>query len=293
MARDYCPPVADDFPSPVGSNVTKPAPAWIEGSITATREAPFAPGTPCWVDLFSSDTAKSKEFYAELLGWSYVDGGEEFGGYISCTSDGYAVGGMMANDGSSGAPDMWTTYIAANDIDATVANAESGGAQVVAPAMVVGDLGSMAVLIDPAGAVFGVWQSGQHFGFAKYNEPGSVTWDELHTKDFAAATSFYGNVFGWKYDPVSETDEFRYSTAQVDGDTVAGIMDASSYLPDQAPSFWSVYFSVADVDESVALVEKLGGSVTRPAEDTPFGRLADLVDPTGAAFKLHQVLPQA
>jgi uncharacterized protein len=258
----------------------------------ATREAPFAPGTPCWVDLFSSDTAKAMAFYGDLLGWSFVDSGEEFGGYISCQLEGHAVAGMMANDGANGTPDAWTTYLASDDIDSTVGAATAGGAKVVAPAMPVGDLGSMAVLVDPAGAPFGVWQSGRHFGFAKYNEPGSVTWDELHTKDFPAATEFYGKVFGWVYDPVGDADDFRYSTAQVDGETVAGVMDARPHLPEQVPSHWAVYFSVANVDESVVMTEKLGGGVTRPAEDTPFGRLADLVDPTGAAFKLHQVLPQ-
>ena len=159
--------------------------------------------------------------------------------------------------------------------------------------MQVGDLGSMAVLCDPVGAVFGIWQPGTHTGFGKYNEPGSVTWDEHHSKDFAASSAFYTRVFGWTLSPVSDTDEFRYSNAKVEGEDVAGLMDSSSFLPAEVPSHWAVYFSVADVDQALARVTEHGGSVVRPAEDTPYGRVVDVADPSGANFRLHQVLPTA
>lgn len=258
-----------------------------------TRETPFPAGTPCWVDLFSSDPQASKAFYGELFGWTFLDSGGEFGGYVTCQADGRAASGLMTNDGSSGTPDGWTTYLAVDDAEASVERAAAAGAQVVAPAMPVGDLGAMAVLVDPAGAVFGLWQSGEHFGFARYNEPGTVGWDELHTKDFATATTFYADLLGWDYEVTGDSDEFRYRTAQVDGLPVAGVMDAHSYLTEQVPSHWAVYFDVADIDASVALVEKLGGSVVRAPEDTPFGRLADVTDATGAPFKLHQAPPES
>ena len=125
------------------------------------------------------------------------------------------------------------------------------------------------------------------FGFAKYNEHGAVTWDEHHSKDFPASVAFYENVFGWSMEPTSDTDEFRYYQGQVDGQTVAGLMDSASFLPADMSSHWAVYFSVADADESVAKAVALGGKVLRGAEDTPFGRIADMVDSTGAPFKLH------
>jgi predicted enzyme related to lactoylglutathione lyase len=252
-----------------------------------TRDTAFAPGTPCWVDLLSSDTDKSKAFYAGILGWQPLDTSAEFGGYVNFVSDGHPVAGMVANRPEIGSPDVWTTYISTADIEATVAAAADAGAQVMAPVMKVGDIGSMAVLIDPAGAAFGVWQPGQHLGFTKYNEPGSVTWDEHHSKDFPATVDFYAKVFGWHIDKMADTDEFRYYQGQIDGETVVGLMDSKGFLPDEVPSHWAVYFSVADVDEAVAKAVELGGSVLRPAEDTEFGRIADLLDVTGAAFKLH------
>jgi predicted enzyme related to lactoylglutathione lyase len=194
-------------------------------------------------------------------------------------------------DGSNGTPDVWSTYISTADIDATVGAAAASGAQVLAPPMAVGDLGSMAFLRDPAGGHFGVWQAGTHTGFTKYNEPGSVTWDEYHSKNFDTTTDFYSKLFDWQIEKMSDTAEFRYFLGQVGGETVAGLMDSAAFLPAEVPSHWAVYFSVADVDAASAVVEQSGGTIARAAEDTPFGRMADALDPTGAAFKLHQPPP--
>ena len=252
-----------------------------------TRDTAFAPGTPCWVDLLSSDVERSKTFYSELFGWTSTDAGADFGGYVTFSSDGHQVAGMMGNTMGGGHPDAWSTYMCTADIAATTAAAKDAGANVVVEPMPVGDLGSMAVLVDPAGAAVGLWQPGLHTGFTKYNEPGSVTWDEHHSKDFAASTAFYENVFGWTIDKMSDSDDFRYFQGQVNGETVVGLMDSASFLPEGVPSHWAVYFSAADVDVAVARAVELGGTVLRPAEDTPFGRIADMLDATGAPFKLH------
>lgn len=253
----------------------------------ATRDTPFAPGTPCWVDLMTSDLQQSKTFYGSLFGWEFEDAGENYGNYHTATARGHSVAGMMANSPESGAPDGWTTYIATADLDATVAAAEQAGAQVMMPAMQVGEVGRMAMLADPSQAAVGLWEAGSHTGFGIYNEPGAVTWDELHSKDFAAATAFYASVFDWDYDVVADSDEFRYSTAKVGGEVVAGLADGSGYLPADVPSHWTLYIAVEDADESVARAVELGAKVVRAAEDTPFGRMADLTDPGGVTFKLH------
>jgi uncharacterized protein len=258
----------------------------------ATRNTPFAPGTPCWVDLMSSDPAKAKEFYSALLGWTFDEASDEYGNYVTCQSDGHNVAGMMANPGT-GAPDGWNTYICTQDAHATAEAAAGAGGKVLMPVMEVPEQGVMAMIADPAGAVFGVWQPIGHTGFQKYNEANSVTWDELHSKDFQASKDFYGTVFGWNYQVMGDTDEFRYVTGQVDGQDVLGMMDASGYLPAEVPSHWAVYFSVEDVDAACAKAVELGGSVIRPAEDTPFGRIADMTDATGANFKLHGPVTQA
>lgn len=253
----------------------------------ATRDTPFAPGTPCWVDLMTSDLQASKTFYGTLFGWEFADSGDEFGNYNMATKDGHNVAGMMANPPENPGPDGWTTYIATADVDATLRTAGEGGANTVMEAMDVGDVGRMAMVVDPSGAAVGLWQAGAHTGFGVYNEPGAVTWDELHSKDFAAATDFYAKVFGWDYDHAIESAEMVYWTAKVDGETVAGLGDGSKYLPDGVPSHWTLYFAVEDCDDAVAQAVGLGATVNRAAEDTPFGRMADLVDPGGVAFKLH------
>lgn len=254
-----------------------------------TRDTPFADGTPCWVDLYTSDLDKAKAFYQGLFGWTFEGGGPEFGGYITAHSGGHPVVGVMANTGAEGSPDGWTTYISSSQIETHVAAATTAGAQVIAPTMEVGPLGSMAVLIDPANVAFGIWQPGSFFGFTAYNEPGSVSWNELHTTDFGVSTSFYPAVFGWELESLSDTDEFRYSTAKVDGQVVAGLSDDAAV--ESAPTHWAVYVNVADVDATLAKVVDLGGTVVRPAVDTPYGRLAEISDPTGVPLSLMQDLP--
>jgi predicted enzyme related to lactoylglutathione lyase len=261
-----------------------------------TRDKPFAPGTPCWVDLLSSDIDASNAFYAGLFGWDAETSGEEFGRYVVYSSGGHPVAGAMPNRPEIQSPDVWSTYIATADCAATVASATAAGGQVMMDTMAVGEngeVGTVAMLIDPSGAAVGLWESGQHTGFGKYNEPGSVTWDEHHSKDFAASTAFYQKVFGWEFEVAGDTDEFRYSIAKVDGESVAGLMDSTSFLPAEVPSHWKAYFSVESADDAVAKVQELGGSVTQAAADTPYGRIAMVADPTGAQFSLHQELPQA
>ena len=157
---------------------------------------------------------------------------------------------------------------------------------VVVGAMDVGDLGTMAVVTDPAGAAIGIWQPGLHQGFGIFGEAGAPSWFELHTSGYETAVAFYRDVFRWDTHVVSDTPEFRYTTL-ADGESwLAGIMDASGFLPDGVPSHWSVYFGVDDTDAALAKTVELGGSVVVPAEDTPYGRLATATDPTGAQFKL-------
>jgi predicted enzyme related to lactoylglutathione lyase len=259
----------------------------------ATRNTPFAAGTPCWVDLASSDIDKSKNFYTDLFGWTAETSGEEFGYYTVFSLDGFTVAGAMPKQPGMDFPDAWSTYISTDNCAASVDAAKNAGGQIIMDTMEIPETGTMAMVSDPAGAVFGLWQAGGHKGFGRYNEPGSVTWDELNTREFKAAIDFYAGVFGWDYDKTSDTDDFRYYTAKVGGETVAGVMDAANFLPAEAPSHWAVYFSVANADESIAKLQELGGSVVQPAQDTPYGRMAMVTDPTGAFFRLHQELPQS
>jgi predicted enzyme related to lactoylglutathione lyase len=250
------------------------------------EEAPI--GAPCWIDVFTSDPDKSRSFYEQLFGWTSADAGEEYGGYINFQKDGILVAGGMRNDGQSGTPDVWSVYLATDDAKATVDAAAANGGQVLLPAMEVGELGTMAMVADPGGAAIGIWQPGLHRGFGILGEPGSPAWFELLTRDYDASVEFYRQVFQWDTHLAGDTDEFRYSTLGEGESQLAGIMDASAFVSEGVPAQWSIYFGVEDADAALAKITELGGSIVRPAEDTPYGRLAEAADPTGAHFKLIQ-----
>jgi predicted enzyme related to lactoylglutathione lyase len=156
--------------------------------------------------------------------------------------------------------------------------------------MAVGDLGSMGLAADVGGAAIGVWQPGEHTGFGILGEPGAPSWFELHTRAYDASIAFYRSVFGWDTHEVGNTEDFRYTTLDEGDAQAAGIIDASAWLPEGVPSHWAVYFGTASTDDSVTQAVQLGATVVQAAEDTPYGRLASLTDPTGAMFKLHQPL---
>jgi uncharacterized protein len=258
----------------------------------ATRD--IAPhGAPIWIDLSSSDTDRAREFYGTIFGWTFETAGEDYGGYINAAKDGKPVAGLMRNDPQWNAPDGWTTYFHTADIHATAKAAtaaggttppQAGGARSVEP-MEVPQKGWMAMGTDPSGAAYGLWQPTGHRGFEVIGEHGAPAWHQLTTSDFNKAVDFYRKVFTWNTEVVSDTDEFRYTNAIFDGQPLLGMMDGTAFLKD-VPSHWSIFFGSDDVDKTLQAITELGGSVLRPAEDTPYGRLAAATDPTGAAFNL-------
>ncbi len=249
-------------------------------------------GAPCWIDLMTSDITRSREFYTALFEWEYEAGDEEtYGGYTTAFKDGRSVAGLMQSraDGE-GYPDMWTTYLRVDNIDASIAAAKDAGAVVHMDPMDVPEQGRMAMLGDPSGAAIGLWEFGGHTGFQAHEESGAAAWHELHSKDYAAAVNFYQNALGLQASVMSDTPEFRY-TNLVDGEKpLAGIMDASGMLPAEVPSSWQVYFQTDDADATISRALALGATIINAAEDSPFGRIAGLTDCTGAMFKLVQPL---
>jgi uncharacterized protein len=233
----------------------------------------------------TSDPDRSRDFYHRLFGWTSEDAGPEYGGYVNFSRDGDLVAGCMRDQGQ-GAPDTWSIYLTSDDAAKTVEAATGSGAQVIVPPMDVMELGTMAFVADPAGAGIGVWQPGLHQGFGVFGEPGSPGWFELHTRDYDASVGFYRDVFRWDTHVQSDVPEFRYTTYGDGDDRLAGIMDASAFLPAGAPASWSIYFAVDDTDGALTRIVELGGSVVMGAEDTPYGRLAQAADPTGTRFKL-------
>lgn len=250
--------------------------------MTTRDSAPV--GAPVWIDLMTPDADASRSFYGDLFGWTSEAGSEEFGGYFNFHRDGEPIAGGMPN-ADPGTPNGWSIYLASQDAQATTDAVAANGGQVLVPPMQVGELGTMAVMLDAGQASIGVWQPALHKGFTVIGEAGSPAWFELHTREYEASVRFYENVFGWTTRVESDEPTFRYTTFAEGEDQHAGIMDAS-VLPDDVPSRWSVYFGVEDTDKAVARVGELGGSTVRPPEDSPYGRLAEVADPTGATFKL-------
>jgi predicted enzyme related to lactoylglutathione lyase len=259
-----------------------------KGEAMTTRET--APdGSPCWADLWTSDVESSRKFYSELFGWEAQEPSPEFGGYFMFTRNGVPTAGAMGDTDDRPADNKWKIFLNTDDVAKTLATAESEGAQILAPAMPVADLGIQAVLLDPTGATVGVWQPGSFPGFTVLTEPNSPSWFELQTPDHGAAVAFYRSVFHWETNMVSDTDEFRYTTMrEPDGDgELAGIMDGAAYLPAGEPAHWSIYWEVGDTDAAVDKAKGLGGSLVVDARDTPYGRMASIADPSGAEFNLR------
>ncbi|MGE2688516.1 VOC family protein [Mycolicibacterium pulveris] len=247
-------------------------------------------GAPTWIDLASSDLERSKQFYGEVFGWTFESAGPEYGGYVTAAIDGEPVAGLMHNDPQWNSPDGWSVYFHTIDAQATLDQAVAVGAFTCgAPVMDIKDKGRMAMLSDPAGAMFGLWQPAGHRGFEIVNEHGAPVYFQWSGRDYATAQTFYRDAFGWQIETVSDTDEFRYSTASFDGEALLGLMDATSFLPEDQPSNWNFFLGADDVDKAVQLIVDNGGTVIRAAEDTPYGRLAAVADPTGAPFNLSSL----
>lgn len=240
-------------------------------------------GAPIWIDLSSSDIDRAQEFYGTVFGWTFETAGPDYGGYINASVDGKPVAGLMAN---MDAPDGWTTYFHTADIQATVSSAIAAGGTSCLQPMEVKEKGWMAMGADPSGAMFGLWQPTGHRGFEVIGEPGAPAWHQLTTRGFAKAVDFYCQMLDWTTAVESDTDEFRYTNAIFNGEPLLGLMDGDAFLPEGVPSHWIVFFGTDDVDKTLQVITDQGGSVVRPAEDTPYGRLAAATDPTGAPFNL-------
>lgn len=246
-------------------------------------------GAPCWMELVSSDPEKSKDFYAELFGWTAQDGGKEYRHYVMFSSKGKAVAGMSRNQPGSTDPDGWSTYLATDDVQATAKAAVKQGGKVLMEPVEVGDQGTMVILCDAGGAVVGAFEAGKHTGFGVVGEAGAPVWHELSTRDYDETIKFYQDVFGWKTEVMSDSDDFRYTTLGSGNDALAGVYDAAAVLPQGAPASWQVYLGIDDVDAAVLKLQALGGTVQRAPWDSEHGRMAQVTDSTGAIFVLASV----
>lgn len=249
------------------------------------RSESWPPGRPAWAELMVPDRFAARDFYTALFGWDYAEGGPETGFYTTALKNGEPVAALgEPMPGQEGTPSQWTTYLATDEVSATVDAAQSNGATVIAPAMDVMEFGKMAVIADPTGAVVGLWQSGSHTGFNVVDEPGTVVWTEQMSRDLEAAKAFYSAVFGYTYTDMSSA-QFKYVTFEIDGVTGGGLGELSAEMG-ETPPHWLTYFGVEDVDATTNALVEHGGSVLKPAWDTDFGRIAVVAGPVGEVFAI-------
>lgn len=247
-------------------------------------------GQPCWFDLFTPDTEGARRFYSEVFGWVGAEASEAFGGYFMFFLDEaqtVPVAGCMPNN-EPGQDGSWQTYLAVDSIDATVTRAVDAGATLEVPITQVADLGFMAGVIDPTGAFVGLWKAVAFAGQTAYGpdaSPGMVCYTELHTRDFPAALAFYRDAIGWDAEVRTEMPDLEYATLG-GGWAPAGIMGAESFLAERETPRWLLYFASEDTDATADRVEASGGRVLSPPQDTPFGRIARIADPSGAEFQV-------
>jgi predicted enzyme related to lactoylglutathione lyase len=243
------------------------------------------PGAPNWVDLGTADLEDAKRFYTRLFGWTADVSGDEYGGYTTFLLNGLPVAGAGPLYGE-GQPTAWSTYLATDDADAVAARVEAAGGKVLVAPFDVMDQGRMAAFLDQAGAPFSVWQPGAMPGAELFDVPGSLTWNELNTRDVEGSKAFYGSVFGWLFRDSSMAG-LPYVVGELNGAAICGMqpMIGESWPDDMSPH-WMVYFSVHDCDRSAEYVLALGGRVLQPPTTLPIGRYAVLEDPEGGIFSV-------
>lgn len=244
----------------------------------------YPDGVFSWIDLSTTDLAGAHAFYSGLFGWDVDDQPLPGGGsYTQFRIDGHSVAGagqMMPDMLDAGVPPVWTSYVNVDDADATAARAAEAGGVVFVPPMDVIDQGRMALIQDSTGAPFGIWQPAAHIGAQVVNQPNSLVWNELQTRDREKANAFYSHVFGW----TNELSDSGYVMWYQDGRVHCGAMTLAEEWGD-APSNWLVYFLVDDVDAAAARAQELGGSVASgPFDVSGMGRMAVMQDPQGAVF---------
>jgi hypothetical protein len=246
------------------------------------------PGAFCWIELSTTDQNAAKSFYSSLFGWTAKDfpmGPNDF--YTMFQLEGRETGAaytMRPKEQLQGVPPHWMIYISVDSAAAAAARTAQLGGKVLAPPCDVYDVGRMAVVQDPTGTVFALWQPKTHIGTGIAGAHGSLCWADLITPDPARAKEFYSGLFGWKVYPFKNDDPFGYQHI-ANGETPIGGMPPAEHLDPNVRPHWMAYFYVSSCDETAAKTKELGGkTLLAPVAIEKVGRMATLADPQGAVF---------
>lgn len=249
-------------------------------------------GSFCWIELATTDQRGAVAFYRDLFAWDVneqpIGEGETYSLFRIRGKDVASAYTMRPEERQSGAPPRWNAYVKTASADDSAKRAQELGGTVVAPAFDVGEWGRMAVLQDPTGAVFEVWQPKTHQGIGITNEAGALCWTELTTTDTKKAETFYTQLFGWTPKHSSGAGGMDYTEFSIGGRPSIGMLPMPPNMPAGTPPFWIPYFQVGDVDASAAKGKALGGAVHVGPNDIPgAGRFAILGDPQNAMFAIY------
>ena len=245
----------------------------------------YTPGAFSWTDLTTTDQDAAKQFYGQLFGWTAIDNpiGENMV-YSMMQIDGKdvaAISPQPQQQRDAGVPPVWNSYVTVESADDAADRAQKLGATVHAPAFDVFDAGRMAVIQDPQGAFFEVWEPKRHIGSSLVNAPGALTWNELASTDPEASAGFYRELFDWNVVPFEGMEGYLGLTTS-DGHSNGGIRAAA----ENEPSYWLVYFGTDDAEAGAAKANELGAT-TLMQMDIGVGKIAALQDPQGAVFALY------
>jgi predicted enzyme related to lactoylglutathione lyase len=252
-------------------------------------------GTFVWHELVARDEKAAAAFYQKITAW----GTQPFGGdqpYTLWTVRGTPIGGLTslpAEAEAMGMPPHWLGYVAVEDVDAACAKLLELGGKVHKPTLQLPEVGDLAIVADPQGAVFALFRaSGPARAPMKRGEPGAMSWAELNTSDWESAWKFYESLFGWKKTGSMEMGEpvgtyLMFTDAKGTGDySMGGMSNVATAMG--APPHWLFYVNVSDIDSALAQTTALGGRVLNGPMDVPGeGKIAQCIDPQGAAFALY------
>jgi len=262
-----------------------------------SRRDDYPAGVPCFVDTLTPDVEAAKSFYGGIFGWDFAGPGpmpgDPPGEYFVARVDGDDVAGLgtLPAQGNGEIPPAWTTHVAVQSADAAASRATAAGGSVLVAPFDAPPAGRMAVIADPAGGVFTVWEAGNRAGAARVNEHSAWAMSLLTTPDVDAAKAFYAELFGWEAEAFGPFWVFRLpgyvggeAQQPVPRDVVAAMTAGES-----APAVWSVDFWIADADAAAAATPRLGGTVlAEPFDDGTFRRTV-LAAPDGASFTVSQL----
>jgi predicted enzyme related to lactoylglutathione lyase len=247
----------------------------------------YTPGTFSWADVATTDQAGAKEFYSGLFGWEAEDMPVGDGIYYSMMKlagrNVAAISPQPQQQREAGVTPMWNSYVTVESADDAAAKAAELGATVHAPAFDVMDAGRMAVIQDPQGAFFMVWEPRQNIGAGLVNAPGALSWNELASPDPDASAAFYGELFGWRTEELEDMP-VRYLVSYVGERSGGGIRAMGN---DPSPPHWLVYFGVEDIEAGLAKAKELGGDVMAGPVDIGIARIGIIQDPQGAMLALY------